>query len=167
MTIKKKELFILYGETYLKLRTENQIDKSNITYSIPLDYEGQVPIFLEIKNATSSKVIDYQIIDESNSGGTSRYSHPSILIANKGAGPGKEKVVISYNAVGSTPSNRSEMRIIQKDVYKVGYEELILSDINLVGYWRLNERDDVGTGNMTRADDISFTRNNGTYVNLF
>ena len=64
MTIKKKELFILYGETYLKLRTENQIDKSNITYSIPLDYEGQVPIFLEIKNATSSKVIDYQIIDD-------------------------------------------------------------------------------------------------------
>ena len=66
MTIKKKELFILYGETYLKIRTENQIDKSNITYSIPLDYEGQVPIFLEIKNATSSKVIDYQIIDDIN-----------------------------------------------------------------------------------------------------
>lgn len=65
-TKKKKELFVLYGETILKLKAEEHIKSSNITYVIPLNYEDQTPIFFEIKNDTSSKIIDYQIIDDKN-----------------------------------------------------------------------------------------------------
>lgn len=62
----KKELFILCGETVLKLKAEENIESSNITYAVPLVYEDQVPIFLEIKNDTSSNIINYKIIDDKN-----------------------------------------------------------------------------------------------------
>jgi hypothetical protein len=63
---KDKELFVLYGETVIKLISESQIGSSNITYAIPMSYEDQVPISFEIKDDTSPKIIEYQIINDKN-----------------------------------------------------------------------------------------------------
>jgi hypothetical protein len=87
---------------------------------------------------------------------------PSVIVANKGAGEGKEKVVFAWPERGSTP--RSEMRVLQKDIWNVGYEDMILADNNLVGYWRLNERDYGSTGTTGRLDDISGNDNDATTV---
>ena len=65
-------------------------------------------------------------------------------------------MVISYAPPYSlvTP-DRTEIRIMQKDVWNVGYEDLILSDSSLVGYWRLGEK-----YASYSAQDISPTKNN-------
>lgn len=65
-TNEKKELYILYGETVLKLKADKHTNPSDVTYAIPLNYEDQVPIFFDIKNDTSSKVINFQIVDDEN-----------------------------------------------------------------------------------------------------
>ena len=91
-------------------------------------------------------------------------SRPALLIANKGAGQGKEKVVVTY-AASNSPTARNEMRVWQKDVYNVGYEDMILADSNLVGYWRLNELGDRGTGGLDRAVDFSTNKYHGALAN--
>lgn len=101
---------------------------------------------------------DYQILDETAfEVGSNYHTRPTITIANKGGGPGKEKAVVSYG--GTTTINRTEFRVIQKDVWNVGYDDMILDDENLVGYWRLNER----TAGIA-ANDISPSDNDGTYT---
>jgi hypothetical protein len=99
-------------------------------------------------------ISDQQLLDGTASGGD---HYPSLIIVNKGAGEGKEKVVIS-NAVTNT--GRNETRVFQKDVWNVGYEDMMLEESNLVGYWRLNSR----TGG-TIAFDYSATDNDGTIYN--
>ncbi len=84
-------------------------------------------------------------------------SRPSIVVANKGAGLGKEKVVISYNVNGT---NRGEIRTLTRDVVNgETYFNTVDSTSGLVGYWRLNEPSG------TNANDESATNNDGTYTN--
>jgi len=59
-------LYFVYGETYLKLIAKNDTKPSSITHAIPLNYADQTPIYFEIKNITSKKVISYSIIDDKN-----------------------------------------------------------------------------------------------------
>jgi len=63
----QRSLYITYGETVLKLRAEKQIDPSDMIHVVPLNYNDQVPILFEIKKETSSKILNYSIIDDKHS----------------------------------------------------------------------------------------------------
>ena len=102
-------------------------------------------------------VSDFEVLDHTDDSSNAG-SKPSLIVANKGGGPGVEKVVITWGEQISG-TLRSEMRVIQKDIWNVGYEDMILDDSSLVGYWRLNER----SYGENVAYDISPTNNDGTF----
>jgi len=121
-------------------------------------FYSRLNVLRDVSNKiTNVNVSDFQEIDQANDDSGGGYnSRPSIIVANKGTGEGKEKVIVTY----TTPdprTDRTETRIMQKDVWNVGYEDMILGDSNLVGYWRMGERYASNS-----AVDISPTRNNNS-----
>jgi hypothetical protein len=56
-----QELFLLKGRTHFKLYATEEVDSFNVEFSIPPNYIGQAPIYLEILENTSAKIIDYKI----------------------------------------------------------------------------------------------------------
>jgi transglutaminase-like putative cysteine protease len=60
----KQDLYLLHGETILKLRSNKDVNSFKVTHVIPLNYEEQAPIFFEVKNTSSAEIISYQITDD-------------------------------------------------------------------------------------------------------
>lgn len=63
---KKHEIDLLYGETILILKALSDVAHFEVIYSVPLNYEQQVPILFNIANRNSSKVTNYEIEDDIN-----------------------------------------------------------------------------------------------------
>lgn len=61
-----RNLYIVRGDTILKLKAKKATYSSHINYSIPVNYGDQVPIFIEIEADTSAKITSYSIIDDKN-----------------------------------------------------------------------------------------------------
>jgi hypothetical protein len=60
-----KELDLLYGEIGFYISIPAGYDNSfNVTYSLPPIYENQSPIFFEILNDTTAKIISYRILND-------------------------------------------------------------------------------------------------------
>jgi hypothetical protein len=57
----KQEFHLLRNEHYLHLKTSDNVDIFNLFFSFPQSYQFQVPIFLQIYNDTTKKLINYKI----------------------------------------------------------------------------------------------------------
>ena len=68
----KQEVDLLYGENIFTFKAKNNVDTFSMAHVFLLDEDGQFPLFFEIKKDTSSKLINYEIIDDKN--------HPNKLI---------------------------------------------------------------------------------------
>jgi len=64
LTEENEELDLLRAEHYLYLEAEENVDSFNVRYSFPPEYNRQYPIFLELINNSSDKIIDYKIEDD-------------------------------------------------------------------------------------------------------
>ena len=62
----EKELHLLRNEHYLFINASEDVDTFHVWFSFPPDYQYQVPIFLEIYNDTSKKMLHYQIEDDNS-----------------------------------------------------------------------------------------------------
>ena len=58
---KKKRLYLLHGETVIKLKAKANTKPSDFSYAIPSLYNNQVPILFDLRDDTSNKIINYQI----------------------------------------------------------------------------------------------------------
>jgi hypothetical protein len=63
-SIKKQKLYLLYGETYIKLKAIDDTKSFSFSYSIPIVYANQIPILLEISKGTLKKVNNFYITNE-------------------------------------------------------------------------------------------------------
>ncbi|MEM0466286.1 MAG: transglutaminase-like domain-containing protein [Candidatus Thermoplasmatota archaeon] len=60
------EVYLLRGEHYLYLSAQEATDAFTVLFSYPPQYGYQVPIYLEIHNDTTEKLLGYQIEDDIN-----------------------------------------------------------------------------------------------------
>ena len=60
------ELHLLRNEHYLYVNASDDVESFHIYFAYPPDYGYQVPIFLEIFNDTTEKLLHYQIEDDTN-----------------------------------------------------------------------------------------------------
>jgi len=61
-----QEIHLLRVEHYLYLKTSENVGNFNLFYSFPPDYQYQVPIFLQIYNDTTEKLLNYKIENDTN-----------------------------------------------------------------------------------------------------
>ena len=62
----EQELHLLRNEHYLYVNASEAVNTFHIWFSYPPDYHYQVPIYLEIFNDTTDKLLHYQIEDDNN-----------------------------------------------------------------------------------------------------
>ena len=62
----EQELHLLRNEHYLYLKSSDDVDAFHLFFSFPPDYQYQVPIYLEIFNDTTDKLLNYQIENDIN-----------------------------------------------------------------------------------------------------
>lgn len=61
MNASKSNLYLLHCETFLLLKAKKETEEFDVTYAIPPDCEEQVPIFFNIRDDTSSQILEYKI----------------------------------------------------------------------------------------------------------
>jgi transglutaminase-like putative cysteine protease len=61
-----QELNLLYGKTILYLYALEDVDKFNVIFSVPPNYENQVPILFNIRDETTANILSYRIYNDTN-----------------------------------------------------------------------------------------------------
>jgi hypothetical protein len=62
----EKELYLMRGEHYLYLNSEDDVDEFHLRFVFPPDYNYQVPTYLELYPDTSANILHYKIEDDKN-----------------------------------------------------------------------------------------------------
>lgn len=64
MIEEKIDIYLLHCETFICLKARMQTKKFEFLYSMPPDYEEQIPLFFNLRSSSSKKIDNYQIIDD-------------------------------------------------------------------------------------------------------
>lgn len=64
LTEEDEELDLLRAEHYLYLEAIEKVDPFNVRYSFPPEYNRQYPVFMEIIEDSTEKILDYKIEDD-------------------------------------------------------------------------------------------------------
>lgn len=62
----EKELYLMRGEHYLYLNSEDDVDEFHLRFVFPPDYNYQVPTHLELYPDTTANILHYKIEDDKN-----------------------------------------------------------------------------------------------------
>lgn len=62
----EEDISLLHAEHYLYIDAIEDVSLFNIRYSFPPQYKGQYPIFLEIINDSTAKILNYKIENDKN-----------------------------------------------------------------------------------------------------